>query len=39
MEAQDNEGWTALHFATENNHVSTVQLLVNAGADMEAQEM
>ena len=31
------EGATALHLASENGHVTTVQLLVEAGASLDVQ--
>ena len=31
--------WTPLHIASQNGHSSTVETLINAGADIDAAEM
>jgi len=35
---QDENGWTALHFAAQNNSVPIGKLLIEAGADIEAKD-
>jgi len=37
VEAQDGNGWTALHWAAQNNHPDVVKELLDRGANMEAQ--
>ena len=37
LEANDNEGWTDLHFAAFNGH--DVSILADEGADLEAREL
>jgi len=36
--AETTEGWTALHFACFNDQIEAVRLLLNAGADVDAQD-
>jgi len=36
--AQDKEGWTLLHWASESGHVGVEQFLVGYGADVAAQD-
>jgi ankyrin repeat protein len=35
----DNNGWTPLHFAAQNQAVEIAELLINAGAFVDAQDM
>ncbi len=35
---KDENGWTALHFAAQNNSVPIGRLLIEAGADIEAKD-
>ncbi len=38
LSAQDNRGWTPLHFAAQNHSVDVVQLLLGAGASVDAED-
>ena len=38
VKAYSNLGKTALHFAAMNNHVESIKLLINNGADLEAED-
>jgi ankyrin repeat protein len=38
VEARDGWGWTALHFASLNDHEPVVRLLLDRGADMKARD-
>ncbi len=33
IDAKDNNGWTSLHFASQNNHFKTIDLLLKYKAD------
>ena len=37
VSAQDELGYTALHYAAENGHVVASQLLLDAGADIDVR--
>lgn len=34
METSDNNGWTALHEATQNGHKKVIQLLLGKGVNI-----
>jgi ankyrin repeat protein len=36
--AEDDEGWTPLHYACRYGRIGTVWLLLQAGANLQAQE-
>jgi len=38
VNAQDKDGYTALHYAVINGHAASVKLLLNAGADVNVQD-
>ena len=37
MNIQDNDGWTALHWASQNGETEIVKCLVDAGAELDLQ--
>jgi ankyrin repeat protein len=37
VEAKDNSGWTALHYAARRGHEAVVRLLLEKGVDVEAK--
>ena len=37
VDAKDEDGWTALHYAATRGHTAVVELLLAAGADVNAQ--
>ena len=39
VSARDNDGWTPLHFATQNHSVDIAQLLLGAGASVDAEDV
>ena len=38
VNARDNKGWTALHYATESNQAEVIKELLKAGADVKAKD-
>lgn len=37
IEARDDDGWTALHFAASYGYEAVVQMLIDRGANIEAR--
>ena len=37
MDARDGAGWTPLHMAADGDHTKVVELLLTAGADVDAK--